>query len=69
MSTIRFEAESLSVESAGHRRISVDADVDTESILNNFDCLEVVRHFGPSDLLDQIGQDECMAHFGLVPQE
>jgi hypothetical protein len=40
-------------------------DVEISDVLNLFDCVEVVDHFGVKDLLEYIGEDECIKHFGL----
>lgn len=53
--------------------ISCTARVDLEDVLSNASAEDVVEDFRTNDdlasLLDAIGQEACMEHFGLVKEE
>lgn len=43
--------------------------VRKENVLDHFELMQVVRHFGAEALLDEIGKDACIAHFDLQKVE
>ena len=40
-------------------------DCDKDDVLGMFDIQEFIDHFGLKGVLDQIGEQDCISHFGL----
>lgn len=69
MKTIEFDANEIEILPGNASLLYAKVYAAESAVLGCFTLEEVVRQFGARELLDQIGQDEATAHFGLVPQE
>lgn len=50
--------------------VEITASRDRVSLeVDGMDIDDVVNHFGHEDLLEEIGKDKAMEHFGLVEEE
>lgn len=61
-----------SVEVAAFSQNFVDVTlfgVSEDDLLEKIDIKDTVSYYGDSDILDYIGKEEVMAHFGLVEEE
>jgi len=45
--------------------ITIECDVDPELVLDEIDISDVVNYLGIEDLLNEIGENAAVEHFGL----
>ena len=63
---INLSCKNINVDVYGSSTLSVDLkDVDESELLDLLTIDQVIKHFGESDLLDAIGEAECMNYLGL----
>ena len=63
---INLSCKSINVDAYVNSTLSVDlTNVDESELMDLLTIEQVIKHFGESDLLDAIGEDECMQYLGL----
>ena len=63
---INLSCKSINADAYGSSTLSVDLkDVDESDLMYLLTIDQVIKRFGESDLLDAIGEDECMQYLGL----
>lgn len=61
MASIEFQVSRVEITSTYGSSVNVELD--------DVDITDAVEQFGKGDLLDEIGEDEAIAHFGLTLKE
>lgn len=70
MATVNLTLSATEV-SVSHGRMDMDVTLTAEKsdVLDHFNEVEVVDHFDFEELLNAIGKEACMDHFGLVEDD
>jgi hypothetical protein len=67
-SNLSFYCESVDISPDNGRQIYVEVKgASDRNILDNYTISQIVDHFGSDDLLDEIGESDCVEHFNLAP--
>lgn len=67
---ISFIADDVSITPNSAHEIEVDADgVDSYDLLQEIEMKEAITYYTAAEILDEIGQDAVVEHFGLGPED
>jgi hypothetical protein len=68
--TLQCKEVKTTYGSANKKTVEVELDLDIGDIItqDGTDLSEVLKCYKTSDVLDEIGQDECESHFDLEPR-
>lgn len=67
---ISLNVTRVNIDPNGNRNITVDIEgADHSEVLDNFSASDILSHFGIGKFLDEIGEDECISHFGIDIKE
>lgn len=63
---LKINCEEATINPAGYNVICVDIiDADPNQVFENFTVAEIIQYLNVKDILDEIGQDEVLKHFGI----
>ncbi len=64
------DAQEATISPSGYNRVKVDIyGIDENDLLQLVDIKTAIKYFGAEEILDEIGEAECAAHFNLRPEE
>jgi hypothetical protein len=67
-SNISFYCESVEVQANNGREVYAEIKgASDRNVLDNYSLSQIVEHFGVGDLLEEIGESDCVEHFNLTP--
>jgi hypothetical protein len=67
-SNLSFYCESVDISPENGRQIFVDIKgASDRNILDSYSISQFIEHFGVRDILEEIGESDCVEHFNLTP--
>jgi hypothetical protein len=67
-SNLSFYCESVDISPDNGRQIFVDIKgASDRNILDSYSISQFIEHFGVRDILEEIGESDCVEHFNLTP--